>query len=298
MIRRGWMPHTAQRAALLRLKFGAASARTRLSVQGACTTMGLVFSSRVGMAAGLDRYGSMAHLAHRIGLGFVETGTVTPRAEPEHNRGIDELLRNLERYGWADSHARAGRARLGISIARNSSTPPADAWCDFADCMERAWHLADYFALNLGSLMPVMLKDRELLCGFLERIANRRRALQFERYRYVPVVVKLQLCEGAWDDTVRAAESVVAAGLEGFLAVTCDNRTTGSASVGTLKDLAGIVDGRCVILSVGGIRTPAGAIERLQAGAALVQIHRALIWPGPHAARTISAALAVAAKRF
>jgi dihydroorotate dehydrogenase len=291
----GWLLHTAHDAARVRLKLAMAFARDAAPASGAVKAMGLTFSSRVGMAAGLDRYGTMAHLAHHIGLGFVEAGTVTPRPEPAHNRGLGKLLRNLERHGWSDTAARAGRAKLGISIARNSSTPPSEAWRDFVECMTRAWRFADYFTLNLGSLVPALAEDRGLLRSLLERIKGCRLALEFEHYRHVPIVVKLQLRDDMWEEMERLAECIVAVGFEGILAATEPNGASPEDPSRLLRRLARIVGDKAAIISVGEIRSPADALERLQAGATLIAIHRALLWPGPAVARGIAAASFAAA---
>jgi dihydroorotate dehydrogenase len=282
--------HAVHRAARLRLKVAMALAPDALPRSGAVTAMGIDFRSRVGMAAGLDRYATLAHLAHRIGLGFVETGTVTPRPEPGHNRGIGELLKNLERYGWSDAAARAGRARLGISIGRNSSTPPAEAWRDFTECMAHGWSFADYFTLNLGSLIPMLADDRSLLPLLLDRVKGCQRALESQHYRRVPIAVKLQLRGDAREESRRLAGLVVSAGLEGILAVAGNSATADGAPERLLEELRALVGNKAAIISVGAIRSPLVAKERLQAGADLIQIHRALLYSGPAIAVELEAA--------
>jgi dihydroorotate dehydrogenase len=272
-----WLLRAAHRSARVRLKLAMAFAPEVVPDYGAATAMKIAFSSHIGMAAGLDRYGSMAHLAHRIGLGFVETGTVTPRPEPGHNHGMDALLKNLERFGWTDAAVRERRARLGISISRNSTTPPTEAWRDLAECMTRSWPVADFFTLNLGSLIPALSQDRGLLLSLLERVKGRQRALQFEHYRSVPIVVKLQLRDDALEETVQLSEYIVAAGFEGILAATGPNAIPPGNPIRLLEHLAGAVNGKAAIISVGGIRSAGDALQRLQVGADLIQIHRALL---------------------
>ena len=127
------MTHAAHRLAFLRLKCSAALAGENIAISPV-RVMGLSFPGRIGAAAGLDRYGEFAHLAHRLGLGFVETGTVTPRPEPGANRGVDALLAHLSRQ---DRNRR--RCRVGISIAANAATPVEETWRDLCTCMERAY---------------------------------------------------------------------------------------------------------------------------------------------------------------
>ncbi|HZP93943.1 MAG TPA: hypothetical protein VFB20_13810 [Burkholderiales bacterium] len=282
--------HAAHVVARMRLKLVMALAHGTWPGRSPVAAMGLSFPSCIGMAAGLDRYGSMAHLAHRIGIGFVETGTVTTLPEPEHNRGIGVLLRSLEHYGWMDAGARTGRARLGISIGRNSWTPPEKAWRDFAECLARGWQVADYFTLNLGSLVPALAADRGLLVSFLARIKDRRHALASERNRRVPILVKLQLREDTRLETARLAECIAAFGFDGILAATGDNGAGKAGPAGLLQHLGAVVEKKTAIVSVGGIRSPADAIERLRAGATMIQIHRALLRPGSEIARALGAA--------
>ncbi len=124
------------------------------------------------MAAVLDRHGWMAHLAHRVGLGFVETGTVMPASEPGDNRGIGCLLRNRDRTGWLDVHCRVGRARLGISIVCNSSTAAPAAGHDLVECMQRRQRFAVYLSLNLRALLRDLPNDDALMRSLLDNVRS------------------------------------------------------------------------------------------------------------------------------
>jgi len=292
-----WISQTLHRAGRLRLRLILSLANESFPQGDAVDAMGLRFASPVGMAAGLDRYGRMAHLARRVGLGFVETGTVMPRPESGGNCGIGVLLRNLERNGWLDAHSRADRARLGISIARNSSTPASVAWRDLVECMQRGWRFADYFVLNLGTLLPELMKDRALMWPLLAQVRAGRRVLEQQYGRAVPVLVKLQLQADAWEETQQLVQMVTDSGCDGIVAFSTDRAADQAQSGNLLKKLAVIAGGQLVLISVGGIRSHDEARKRLGAGASLIQLHRALLtWQprritcaGNHAANMLAA---------
>lgn len=278
------MTHAAHRLAFLRLKCSAALAGENAALSPA-RVMGLSFPGRIGAAAGLDRYGEFAHLAHRLGLGFVETGTVTPRPEAGHNRGMDALLANLSRH---DRNRRC--CRVGISIAANSATPVEETWRDLCACMERAWEHADYFTLNLGSRIAPLTRQPSTLRTLLETVNNRQRALAHERSRRVPVIVKLQLSDEAMTQAAILVEALRAARLDGVLAaVAAGTKADGARLTKTIAELAG---GRLAIIAVGGIRSSQDARARVNAGAMLLQLHRSLLRSGSGLMGAINRAIA------
>lgn len=244
--------------------------------------MGLRFPAVAGMAAGVDRYGAFAHLAHRLGLGLVETGTVTLRPEAGHNRGMDALLANLSRH---DRNRR--RSRVGISIAANVATPVEETWRDLCGGMERAWDHADYFTLNLGGRIPPLARQPSALRTLLQRVKNRQHALAHERHRYAPVIVKVRVWREFMTEAVILVEAARAAGLDGVLAAVAGAGADDGAAL--TKSIAGLANGRLAIISVGGIRSAENARVRIAAGAALVQMHRGLLWRGPALARAVAA---------
>ena len=280
------MTHAAHRRAFLRLKCSAALAGESIAISPV-KVMGLSFPGRIGAAAGLDRYGELAHLAHRLGLGFIETGTVTPLPEPGANRGLDALLANLSRQ---DRNRR--RCRLGISIAANAATPVEETWCDLCACMERAWDHADYFTLNLGNRIAPLTRQPAMLRALLETVNSRQRALARERSRHVPVVVKLQLSDEAMAEGAILVEALCAASLDGVLAaVAAGSEGNGARLTKKIAELAG---GRLAIIAVGGIGSPRDACARVNAGSTLLQLHRGRLRPGSRLVGAINAARAAA----
>lgn len=280
------MTHAAHRLAFLRLKCNAALAGEN-AARSPVRVLGLSFPGRIGAAAGLDRYGELAHLAHRLGLGFVETGTVTPRPEPGANRGLDALLANLSRQ---DRDRR--RCRVGISIAASAATSVQETWRDLCACMERAWDHADYFTLNLGSRIAPLTRQPSTLRTLLATVTNRQRALARERYRRVPVIVKLQLSDESITEAAILVEALCAARFDGVLAAVAAGAEGDGARL--TKKIAELADGRLVIISVGGIRSPQDACARVNAGAMLLQLHRSLLRLGPGLMGAINVAIATA----
>lgn len=277
------MTHAAHRLAFLRLKCSAALGREPAALSPV-RAMGLSFPGRIGAAAGLDRYGEFAHLAHRLGLGFVETGTVTLLPEPGANRGLDALLANLYRQ---DRNSR--RCRVGISIAANEVTPLEETGRDLCACLERAWDHADYFTLNLGGRIAQLVRQPLVLRALLGTVKNRQRALAQMHCHRVPVIVKLQLDDEAMREAAILVEALCAAGFDGVLAaVAAGEKADGLRLTKMLSELAA---GRLAIVSVGGIHSAHEASARVNAGANLLQMHRRLLRPGAGLMDTINLAL-------
>jgi dihydroorotate dehydrogenase len=248
--------------------------------------MGMCLAGRVGVAAGLDRYGEFAHRAGRLGLGFVETGTVTPRPEPGRNRGIHILIANLLHHGWHRRPFRARRCALGISIARNSSTSLADAARDYHFCLEKGWNFADYFTLNLGSVLIEARETPHILPALLAEVREQQLLLAARTGRYVPIAVKAVLRNDTFEELARLAGALSALGLDGILAATPDPEPGRIASSpgALIRELAHSAGTGLTIISVGGVRCAAEARARIQAGASLLQLHRGLVEHGPELA--------------
>lgn len=257
--------------------------------------MGMALSARVGMAAGLDRYGEFAHRAGTLGLGFVETGTVTPRPEPGRNRGIHILIGSLLHHGWHRRPFRAQRCGLGINIGRNSGTSLADAARDYRYCLERGWSFADYFTLNLGSVLIAARETPHILPALLAKVKEEQLLLAARAGRYVPIAVKAVLRAEAMDELARLARHLAALEFDGILAATPDPEPgqAGVSPTALIRELARLAGPRLVIISVGGIRSAAEGCARVKAGASLLQLHRGLVEDGPGLALSIHHALRV-----
>ena len=169
--------------------------------------MGLEFPNPVGLAAGLDKDAAHIDALARLGFGFIEVGTVTPRpqsgnprprlfrlprAEALINRmgfnnvGLDRFLENLSRANW--------RGILGINIGKNADTPMERAADDYAACLERVYARASYVTVNVSSPNTKNLRDLQenrQLDALLARLATQRAALAQRHGRRVPLALKV-----------------------------------------------------------------------------------------------------------
>ena len=289
--------------------------------------MGLTFANPVGLAAGFDKDGEAVGGWRRLGFGFVELGTVTPRPQPGNprprlfrlraqgalinrlgfnNAGVEALVRRLE-LGAAD---RADPAMvLGVSIGKNRDTPIERAAADYVLGYEAVRGVADYVAVNLSSPNTPQLRQLEhppQLAPLLKKlVALRDRAPG----RRPPLVVKLS------PDLAAAAIGEIAAVLRdsGVDAVLIGNSTAGRDGVEHLRPAAeaGGLSGRPLfarstellarfadafggalpLIAAGGIDSPEAAQAKIDAGATLVQLYTGLIYRGPGLIRRIAAGL-------
>ncbi len=280
---------------------------------------GLRFPNRVGLAAGLDKNGRCIDGLGAMGFGFIEVGTVTPRAQPGNpkprmfrlpqaealiNRlgfNNDGLAAFVDNVGRATSFRRRGGI-LGLNIGKNAATPIEHAVDDYLACLDGVYPHADYVAVNISSPNTKNLRalqDDEALDALLAALQARRLALAAGHGRSVPLFVKI-----APDlDEVQVksiARTLKRNGIDGVIAT---NTTLARDAVKGLRhaEEAGGLSGRPVfepssrvigqlraalgkrypIIGVGGVMSGADATAKIAAGADLVQIYTGLIYRGP-----------------
>ena len=277
--------------------------------------MGLTFPNRVGLAAGLDKNGTAVDGLGRLGFGFLEVGTVTPRPQagnprprlfrlPEqqaiinrmgfNNAGIDALCERL-------AHVRY-RGILGINIGKNFDTPIGQATADYLICLDKAYPLASYIAINVSS--PNTRNLRQLqgaseLDALLGALKSRQAALADQQGKYVPLALKIapdlepdQITDIA--DALRRhrIDAVIATnttlGREGVetspLAAEAGGLSGGplfEKSTAVIRSLVRSLAGELPVIAAGGITSGERARAKLEAGAKLVQIYSGLIYRGP-----------------
>lgn len=217
--------------------------------------MGLEFPSPLGLAAGFDRHGRLLAHGERLGLGTVEIGsrwtlaTVPPARVRAHRHGV----------------------RCGLSLVK----PPALDWSQAETAVLNAltaWHgAADYLTLNPGRGCP----SPEHFTGLLAALARAREGLP-RRHR-LALVAKLPAAWIEHPGRVELARRCVDAGADGLLLSA--EGAAGSACA-RLEELAAALGPAVCLISVGGIASVREAQARLRAGAALVQVHRALLRSG------------------
>ena len=279
------------------------------------SVMGITFPNRVGLAAGLDK--NAAHLSGlaSFGFGFLEAGTVTPRAQPgnpkprmwrlpEANALINRLGFNnqgLERF-LANVRASTYDGILGINIGRNFDTPNERAADDYLTCLRAVYARATYVTVNISSPNTTGLRDLQsegALAALLLALKQEQAALSQKHGRHVPIVVKI--APDLDDEAVRGIARLLAQHrCEGVIATNTTiarDRVAGMAhaneagglsggpvrerSTAVIRILSRELDGALPIIGVGGILSGDDAREKIAAGASLVQIYTGLIYRGP-----------------
>lgn len=201
------------------------------TVNDPITLAGLKFPNRVGMAAGLDKNARCIDALGAMGFGFVEVGTVTPKAQPGNpkprmfrlpearalinrlgfnNEGLDAFLRNVQQAQFRKQN-RQHPMLLGLNIGKNATTPIENATSDYLICLEGVYPHADYVTVNISSPNTQNLRALQsdaALDALLGAIAERREALAAQHQRRVPVFVKIA------PDLDEAQVAVIAATLQ------------------------------------------------------------------------------------
>ena len=171
------------------------------------TVMGIEFPNRVGLAAGLDKNGDAIDGLARLGFGFLEIGTVTPRPQPGNprprmfrlptaeaiinrlgfnNHGVDALLVNVRGAGF--------KGVLGINIGKNFDTPIERAVDDYLACLERVYPWASYVTVNISSPNTANLRQLQAeseLDALLSALKAAQQRLADQHGRYVPLALKI-----------------------------------------------------------------------------------------------------------
>ncbi len=295
-----------------------ALAYTNRLVRDPVRIAGLVFPNRVGLAAGLDKNAACIDALGAMGFGFVEVGTVTPKAQPGNakprmfrlpqasalinrlgfnNDGLDTFIANVQRAGFR----RNGRI-LGLNIGKNATTPMDHAVDDYVACLNGVYAHADYVTVNISSPNTSNLRELQhdtALDTLLAALAQRRQVLQDEQGRTVPLFVKIapdldlaqvrkiaQMLRRHTMDGVVATNTTTARDAVAGLAHASE---TGGLSGAPVRDASNRVIAQLrqtlgpdfPIIGVGGILSAQDAVQKIEAGADLVQIYTGLIYKGP-----------------
>ncbi|MEP2946380.1 MAG: quinone-dependent dihydroorotate dehydrogenase [Lentilitoribacter sp.] len=293
---------------------------TRLSKRIA----GLDFKNPVGMAAGFDKNAEVPVALLKLGFGFTEVGTITPLAQPgnpkprifrlpEDHAVINRLGFNNEGHDAALSRLNSITNRpgiIGVNIGANKTSP--DMVEDYVKGIRAFYGFADYFTANISSPNTPGLRDlqaRESLMKLLSRCMSERDKLAAENQKQVPLFLKIapDLTEEGLDDI---AAEVSAHKLDGVIVsnTTLSRKGLNNKSV---SSEAGGLSGRPIlersnivlakmrqrlgdnfpIIGVGGVEDASSAIEKIKAGADLVQLYTGMVYQGPTIACTINRGL-------
>jgi dihydroorotate dehydrogenase len=272
--------------------------------------MGLDFANPVGLAAGYDKDGRAVAGLAAMGFGHLELGTVTPLGQignprPRVQRFADQSAL-VNSMGFPNAGVDAlltqdfeprGNCRLGINIGKQKDTPLERATEDYCALVARVASRAEYIAINISSPnTPGLrkLQDRASLEVLLRAVA----AVRDAQSRRVPLLVKIapDLNEEEVDDVLGA---ITGASIDGVIATNTSTSREGlpesarslaggmsgaplSARANAMvRRIAQRTHGKLPIIGVGGILSAADALERLRAGAHLIQLYTGLIYKGP-----------------
>jgi dihydroorotate dehydrogenase len=300
-------PEKAHRAAIRALQLGLAPRSNFTHPSLASTVAGLRFCNPVGLAPGFDKNAECFDGALKAGFGFVEIGTVTPRAQAgnpaprlfrlvEHEAIINRLGFNNEGMDAASARLqKRGPGIIGGNVGKNKDS--TDAVADYVSAMRALYSHVDYITANISSpntpgLRNLQAKD-ELTA--LVRALHKTRG---ELGKYKPIFVKI-----APDNDVAALEAIaqvaLAEKLDGLIVgnTTIDKSwVAGHAHAGEQGGLSGkplmgpsteilrkmytLTEGKIPLIGVGGISSAEDAYAKILAGASLVQLYTALVYQG------------------
>lgn len=293
------------------------------------TLWGIRFPNPVGLAAGFDKNGQYIDPLACLGFGFIEVGTVTPRGQsgnphprmfrlPADGALINRMGFNNKGANKAGSRIRKKKEKIviGGNIGKNKDTPLAIADGDYEDCFEFLYRVVDYFVVNVSSPNTPglrQLQEKEPLTNLLMKLQHKNRELGKGTMKPILLKIAPDLTNEQLDDII---DIVRMTDIHGIVATnTTINREglhTPAKNVQAMGDggLSGrplrersteVVryihthsNGDIPIIAVGGIFTAADALEKIEAGASLVQVYTGFIYEGPSIARKICKGLLAA----
>lgn len=271
---------------------------------------GIKFKHPVGLAAGFDKDAKLYKALGALGFSFVEIGTVTPKGQPGNpQKRLFRLVEDhaiINRMGFNNEGVEAARIRLlkrdhgliiGGNIGKNKLTPNENAIDDYLCCFETLFEVVDYFVVNVSSPNTPNLRALQEKAPLLALLS----ALQMRNREYAapkPILLKIapDLSEDQLKEIVEIVDESDIAGIiatnttisrEGLLSSDKDEAGGLSGAPLTQKSLEVIrflakeSNGRFPIIGVGGIMSAKDALDKLDAGASLVQLYSGFIYEGP-----------------
>jgi dihydroorotate dehydrogenase len=282
--------------------------------------MGLTFTNPVGLAAGLDKNGAVIDGMAKLGFGFIEVGTVTPRPQPGNakprlfrvkeaqgiinrfgfnNLGVDNLVENVKAAKYTGG---ISNQILGINIGKNFDTPNERAVDDYLTCMQKVYAHASYITVNISSPNTKNLRDlqaAEALSSLLTSLKLEQKKLTEKHGKYVPMTLKIAP-DLTQEQVIEIANLLMQHQIDGVIATNTTlsrdavkgmqySEETGGLSGAPVRNQSTVViqqlsqqlQRALPIIGVGGILSGADAVEKIAAGADLVQVYSGLIYQGP-----------------
>lgn len=274
---------------------------------------GLKFKNPVGLGAGFDKNAAFVKELANFGFGFIEIGTVTPLPQPGNDKPRmfrllkDEGLINRMGFNNQGAEVAAGHLRhlkkngliIGGNIGKNKTTPNEEAVNDYRKCFDALFDVVDYFVVNVSSPnTPGLreLQEKEPLTHILHSLQQNNSKNGVSR----PILLKIapDLTDQQLDDII---DIVKETGIAGIIATNTTIERKGLLSPGNVASETGGLSGKPLrrrstevirylseksagafpIVGVGGIHSPEDALEKLNAGASLVQIYTGFVYKGP-----------------
>ncbi|OYQ45494.1 dihydroorotate dehydrogenase (quinone) [Flavobacterium cyanobacteriorum] len=281
---------------------------------------GIKFKNPVGLAAGLDKDAKLYKELSCLGFGFIEIGTLTPKPQEGNpkkrlfrlkadsaiinrmgfnNGGVEDAVKRLKKNPLGKGHI-----IIGGNIGKNKLTPNESATDDYIACFEALYEYVDYFVVNVSSPNTPNLRelqDKEPLTALLQALQERNAAKPEAK----PVLLKIapDLTDGQLLDII---DIVKTTGIAGIIATnttlareglrSADKTETGGLSgkplakrsTEVIRFLSEKSNRAFPIIGVGGIHSPEDALEKLQAGASLVQLYTGFVYEGPALVKAIN----------
>lgn len=284
---------------------------------------GLTFKNPVGLAAGFDKDAKLFNELGQLGFGFIEIGTVTPQAQEGNpkqrlfrlkedqglinrmgfnNGGVDEAVLRLQKNKGI---------LIGGNIGKNTQTAPEDYTADYLTCFNALHPVVDYFVLNVSCpnvSSHAKLNDKDYLEELIKAVQDANKNFDVQR----PIVLKIapDLNEGQLDEII---ELVKTTGLDGVIASNTSVSREGlratnerleeigngglsglpikDTSTAVIQYLSDHSNGSFPIIGVGGIHSAQDALDKLDAGAVLVQLYTGFVYEGPGLIKAINKSL-------
>lgn len=285
---------------------------------------GLKFRNPVGLAAGFDKNAGFFNQFSAFGFSFIEVGTLTPVGQPGNPKPRSFRLKKdralINRMGFNNHgvHAAAEKLRkrrtniiIGGNLGKNTATANEEAVGDYAAVFESLYEVVDYFVVNVScpNISDLShLQDRDQLDGILSRLEQIRKSKTVRK----PILVKISpdLNNEQIDDVIDLTgdhemdgiiatnttitrkglasdpDKVTSIGNGGLSGQPIRNRSTE-----IIRYIHDKTSGNLPIIGVGGIMTPEDALEKIEAGASLVQVYTGFIYEGPSIVRRINKAI-------
>ncbi|RWX01605.1 quinone-dependent dihydroorotate dehydrogenase [Flavobacterium cerinum] len=281
---------------------------------------GLKFKNPVGLAAGMDKDAKLYKELSDLGFGFIEIGTLTPKPQDGNpkkrlfrlredsaiinrmgfnNGGVQEAVERLKKNPKGKGHV-----LIGGNIGKNKVTPNEDAVSDYEICFDALYHYVDYFVVNVSSPNTPNLRelqDKEPLTRLLQTLQDKNAAKPKQK----PILLKIapDLTDEQLLDII---DIIKTTGIAGVIATNTtisrdglqsenkiemgglSGKPLAKRSTEVIRFLSQKSNNAFPIIGVGGIHTPEDALEKLEAGASLIQLYTGFIYEGPGLIRDIN----------